>query len=115
MDTTITAEAKYYINFTASKKKQKLPLSLDYNRCNIFLYVNGIKICHFKPKNSEIKPYHLLLGNISKGFTVDNMNNWYAYDILGIHKYLTEKTHVIKECSNLLNKLLLHYQDLVDH
>ena len=58
-------------------------------------------MCHFKPKNSEIKPYHLLLGNISKGFTVDNMNKCYAYDILGIHKCLTKK--------NTCNKIIFKF------
>ena len=29
-------------------------------------------------------------------------------DIVNVHRYLMNK-HYIKECSNLLNKLLLHY------
>ena len=72
-DTTITAEVKYSINFTASKKK--FCLSLHYNRNNRFLYVNGAKIYQFKPKFSEIKPYPLCLGNNSIGFTTDNIKN----------------------------------------
>ena len=31
------------------------------------------KIYQFKAKDSEIKPYPLCLGNISKGFTASNM------------------------------------------
>ena len=32
-----------------------------------------MKIYQFKVKDSEIKPYPLCLGNISKDFTIDNM------------------------------------------
>ena len=57
----------------------------------------------FKAKNSEIKPYPLCLGNISKDFTANILKkkglNWYVYDfsvdyniidtsnIIVIHKY----------------------------
>ena len=41
-------------------------LSLQYHRSNSFLFVNGIKICQFKAKNSEMKH----IGTISKDFTV---------------------------------------------
>ena len=39
----------------------------------VFLYVNSVKIYQFKAKYSEIKPYPICLGNILKGFTVNNM------------------------------------------
>ena len=42
-DTTITAEGKYSINFTSSRKE--LCLSLHYNGRNSFLFVNGVKHC----------------------------------------------------------------------
>ena len=32
----------------------------------------GVKIYQFKTKNSNIKPYSLCFGNISKSFTVGN-------------------------------------------
>ena len=67
----ITAEAKYLINFTESEKK--ILLSLHYNGSNSFLFVNSVKIYQFKAKDSEIKPYPLCLGNISKDFSLDNM------------------------------------------
>ena len=70
-DTKITAEAKYTINFTYSGKK--FVLSLHYNGSNSFLFVNVVKMYQFKAKDSEIKPYPLCLGNISKYFTIDNM------------------------------------------
>ena len=69
---TITVEAKYPINFTESGKR--FVLSLHCNGSNSFLFVNAVKICQFKAKESEIKPYPLCLGNISKDFTIDNMN-----------------------------------------
>ena len=64
-------EAKYSINFTASKTK--FCLSLPCNGRNSFLYVDGVKVYQFKVKDSEIKPYCLCLGSISKDFTVDNI------------------------------------------
>ena len=52
-DTTLTAEAKYPINFTQSGKR--FVLSLDYNGSSSFLFVNATKVYQFKAKNSEIK------------------------------------------------------------
>ena len=51
--TTLTAKAKYPINFTKSGKR--FVLSLHYNECNSFLFVNATKVYQFKVKNSEIK------------------------------------------------------------
>ena len=62
-DPTLTAEAKYPINFTQSGRR--FVLSLYYNGSNRFLSVNATKIYQFKAKDSEIK-YTLCLGNISK-------------------------------------------------
>ena len=70
-DTTLTAEAKYPINFTQLGKK--FVLSLHYNWSNSFLFVNTAKIYQFKAKWSEIKYYTLCLGNILKDFTINNM------------------------------------------
>ena len=47
-DTTLTAEAKYPINFTRSGKW--FVLSLRYNGSNSFLFVNGTKIINSKQK-----------------------------------------------------------------
>ena len=69
--TTLTAEAKYPINFTQSGKR--FILSLHYNGSNSFLFVNATKVYQFKAKNSEIKDYALCLGNVSKNFTIVNM------------------------------------------
>ena len=68
-DTTITAVAKYSINFKQSGKKV---LSLHYNRSNSFLY-NALNMYQFKAKDSEIKLYPLCLGNIRNYFTINNM------------------------------------------
>ena len=49
-DTTLTAEVKYPINFTQSRKK--IVLSLHYNGSNSFLFVKATKVYQFKAKNS---------------------------------------------------------------
>ena len=69
-DTKITTKAKYSINITKSRKKTCL--SLLYNSNNSFLYANGVKICQFKGKDSEIKPCPLYLRNNSTNYTVNN-------------------------------------------
>ena len=38
-----------------------------------FLYISAVKMHQLKAKDSETKPYPLLLGNIFKDFTIDNM------------------------------------------
>ena len=70
-DTTLTAEAKYPINFTQPWKW--FVLNLHYNGSNSFLFVNAAKIYQFKAKDSAIKDYALCLGNISKDFTINNI------------------------------------------
>ena len=85
-------------------------MSLYYNGDNSYLFVDGTETHKFKAKDSEIVPYPLCLGNISKDFSVDNMKtglNGYVYDfsvsyknvavsdILGIHKYLMEKNGMV--------------------
>ena len=74
--TTLTAEAKYPINFIQQNKK--FALNLLYNGSNSFLFVNATKIHHFKAKDPEMKYYWnineiLCLGNISKEFIINNM------------------------------------------
>ena len=107
--TKIYAEKLYSINFIEHNKK--LCLSLHYNGANTYLFVNGTEIHKFKAKDSEIVASPLCLANISKDFSVDNMNktglNRYAYnfsfdynaiavdDILDIHKYLMEKNGIV--------------------
>ena len=86
-------------------------MSLHYNGTNSYLIVSGIEIHKFKAKDSEIIPYSLCLGNISKDWTNDNMKktrfNGYVYDfstdykaiatsdILDIHKYLMKKNNIV--------------------
>ena len=70
-DTTLTAEAIYPINFTQPNKR--FVLSLHYNGSNTFLFVSATKIYQFKSKICEVKDYSLCLGNISKDFTINNM------------------------------------------
>ena len=99
-DTTIYAEKMYSTNFTVANKK--FCLSLNYNGDNSYLFVNGKEIICFKAKNSEIVPYPLCVGGLSKDFSPSNTHKaeltGYIYDfnvaywaiandkILGIHK-----------------------------
>ena len=105
----LNAEKLYSINFT--KKNIKFCLSLHYNGANSYWFVNGTEIIKFKAKDSEIVPYSLCLGNISKDWTNDNMKkpgfNGYVYDfstdykainksdIVDIHKYLMKKNDIV--------------------
>ena len=52
-DTTLIAEAKYWVNF--SKSNKDFCLSLHYDGSNSFSFVNATKIYQFKEKDSEIK------------------------------------------------------------
>ena len=109
LESTLSAEKMYSISFT--KENTKFCLSLYYNRTNSYLFVNGTEIIKFKAKDSEIVPYLLCLGNISKDWTNDDMKktgfNGYIYDfstdynaivtsdILNIHKYLMKKNEIV--------------------
>ena len=48
-NTTLTAEAKYPINFTQPNKR--FVLNLHYNGSNSFLFVNAINAINSKQKN----------------------------------------------------------------
>ena len=71
LESTLTAEKIYFINFTVAKKKNCL--SSHYNGANSYLFVNGTEIHKFKAKDSEIVASPLCLGNISKDWSTDNM------------------------------------------
>ena len=71
LESTLTAEKMYPINFTATKKR--FCLSLHYSRANSYLFVDGTEIYEFRAKDSKIVPSRLCLGNISKDWSVDNM------------------------------------------
>ena len=78
---------------------------------NSYLFLSGTEIIKFKGKDSEITPYLLYLGNISKDWSIDSMEKTslqgYAYNfsvdydaikvsnILDIHKYLMEKNGIV--------------------
>ena len=110
LEHTLTAEKLYSINFT--KENTKFCLSLHYNGANSYLFVNGTEIIKFKAKDSEILPYSLCLGNISKDWSIDNMKKTglkgcvYDFsvdydaiavsDILDIHKYLMKKDEIVR-------------------
>ena len=85
-------------------------MSSHYNGASSYFFVNGTEIHKFKAKDSEIVATPLCPGNISKGWSVDNMKktvlNRSVYDfsldynasdvddILDIRKYLMEKVAV---------------------
>ena len=99
----------YSINFT--KQNTKFCLSLHYNGANSYLFVNGREIIKFKAKHSEINPYELCLGSISKDLSIDNMKKTglkgcvYDFsvdydatdvnDIKDIHTYLRKKNDIV--------------------
>ena len=105
LESTLTAEKMYSINFTVTKKK--LCLSLHYSGANSYLFVNGTEIIKFKAKASVIVASPLCLGNISKDWSTDNIKKTgltgYVYDfgvdynvitvddIKDIHIYLMKK------------------------
>ena len=109
LEHTLSAERLYSINFT--KDNTKFCSSWHYNRANCYLFVNSTEIIKFKAKDSEINPYELCLGNISKDRSIDNMKKTglkgYVYDfsvdydsidvddIKDIHKYLMEKNEIV--------------------
>ena len=109
LESTLTAEKMYSINFTVIKNK--FCLSLHYNGANSNLFVNGTEIHKFKAKDSEIVTSTLCLGNISKDWSTDNMKKTgltgYVYDfsadysgatvddIKDIHNYLMKKNNVV--------------------
>ena len=73
LESTLTAEKMYSINFTVTKKK----FCLHYNGANSYLFVNGTEIIKFKGKDSNIVASPLGFGNISEDWSVDNMKkNW---------------------------------------
>ena len=55
------------------KQGKKFYLSLHYNESSSYLFVNGVKIHHFKAKDSELNANAVCLGNTSKVFSGDNM------------------------------------------
>ena len=67
LESTLTVEKMYSINFTATKNK--FCLSLHYNGANSYLFVNGTEIIKFKRKDSEIVASPSCLDNISKDWS----------------------------------------------
>ena len=105
LESNLTAEKMYSINFTVTKRK--FCLSLHYNGGNSYLFINGTEIIKFKAKDSKIVASPLCLGNISKDWSTDDLKKTeltgYVYDfsadyntvtvddIKDIHKYLMKK------------------------
>ena len=103
-ENSLTAEKKYSINFTVTKKK--FCLSWHYNGANSYLFVNGTEIIKFKAKDSGIVASPLCLGNISKDWLIDNMKRTgftdYVYDFSV--DYEATDVHEIKDIYKHLMK-----------
>ena len=67
-----------------SKERYKICFSLYYNAANTLLYPNNVQIYQFKAKDSKTKPYPLCMANISKDFTVNNMEKHGLREMLTI-------------------------------
>ena len=67
-----TSEKEYSINFT--EQQTKFGLSFHYNESNSYIFVNDFEIYKFKAKDFKINLAPLCFGNISKDFSVDNIN-----------------------------------------
>ena len=105
LESILTAEKMYSVNFTVTKKK--FCLRLHYNGANSYLFVNGTETIKFKANDSKIVANPLCLGNISKDWSTDKMKKTeltgYVYDfsadynaiavddIKDIHNYLMKK------------------------
>ena len=68
LESSLTAEKMYSINFTVTKKQ--FCLSLHYNGA---IFVNGTEITKLKAKDSEIAASPLCFGNIFIDWPTDNM------------------------------------------
>ena len=104
LESTLTAEKMYSINFTVTKNK--FCLSLNYNGANSYFFVNGTEIIKFKAKDSNIVASPLCSGNISKDCLVDNMKKTgftgYVYDFSADYNVVTLDD--IKDIYNYLMK-----------
>ena len=107
LESTLTAEKMYLINFTVTKKK--FCSSLHYNVGNSYLFDNGTEIIKFKAKDSEIVASPLCSGNISKDWSTDNMKKTgltgYVYDFIADYNAVTIED--IKDIHNYLMKKMI--------
>ena len=85
LESTLTAEKMYFINFTVTKNE--FCLSLHYNGANSYLFANGTEIIKFKENDSAIVASPLCLGNISKNWSTNNMKK---LDLLVMFMILVE-------------------------
>ena len=94
--TTLTREKECFINFS----EINFGLSLHYNGLNSYLFVNGVEMCKFKAKDSEINVAPLCLGNVSKNFSTDNMKE------TGLHGYFYDFAvdYDITDVDDILNE-----------
>ena len=71
LESTLTTEKMYSVNFTVVKKQ--FCLSLHYNGANSYLFLNTTGIYKFKAKDSQTVSIPLCLWNISKVWSIDSM------------------------------------------
>ena len=110
LESTLTAEKMYSINFT--EKNKKFCLSWHYNGANSYLFVNGKEI---KAKDSEIVASPLCLRNISKGWSTNNMKkaglNGYVYEFNVDYRYLNT-SDIVKNMPITHSYFMLKYDIL---
>ena len=82
-NTTLIAEAEYFIDF--SKLQRKFCLSLHYNGRDSFLFVNATKIYHFRAKNL-IKTISIMFKRYLKDFTT-NKGPYIKYVRAGLESF----------------------------
>ena len=95
--------------YTFTVYGEKVCLSLHYNSDDSYLFVNARQIVKFKAKDSEIVPYPLCLGSISKDFSISNATglHGHVYDVSVDYKAITNnKIHDIHRYSMKTNSIV---------
>ena len=106
LESTLTSEKMYSINFTVIKKK--FCLSLHYNGVNSYLFINGTEIVKFKSKDSEIVASPLCSGNISKDWSMKKAGlTGYVYDFSSDYNAIAvDYINDIHNCSMKKNNMI---------
>ena len=106
--TTLTAEKRYSVNFTLTKK---ICVSVHFNGENLIYLLMIQKLLNLRRKILKLQQFHYLQEMFQQNFFVDNIKQSgikaYVYDfsddcdtfavndILGIHKYLMKKNGIV--------------------
>ena len=112
LEHTLTAEKMYSINFTVTKRK--FCLSLYYSGADSYLFVNGKEFVKFNANDSAIVVAPLCLGNISRGWSVNNMTktglNGYVYEFIVDYEPIDSSLDAAKVIPNLHDYFIAKYK-----